>query len=65
MSTSVEYHVNFRFGKGVPPDLQAASMMMVERWLREKGIPAEVFKDNMADDSRLRLAMTEERRAKL
>ena len=53
------------FGKAVPPDLQGRVLLQMERTLREHGIPAEVFKRTMADDSKLRLRMTEEERLKL
>lgn len=60
-----DYHVIVDFGKGVPPDLQGAVLLQMERTLRERGVQAEVFKRTMADDSKLRLRMTEEERQKL
>jgi hypothetical protein len=33
--------------------------------LRELGVPAEVFKETLGDDSKLRVLMTPEQRAKL
>lgn len=53
------------FGKNVPPDLQGAVLLQMERTLRERGVEAEVFKKTMADDSKLRLRMTTEERLKL
>lgn len=53
------------FGKAVPPDLQGRVLLGMERTLREQGVPAQVFKKTMADDSKLRLKMTEEERLKL
>jgi len=53
------------FGKLIPPDLQGRTLLQMERTLREHGIPAEVFKRTMADDSKLRLRMTDDERAKL
>ena len=53
------------FGKAVPPDLQGKVLLGMERALREAGVAAEVFKKTMADDSKLRLRMTEEERMKL
>jgi len=40
-------------------------MLDLEKALRARGLPAEVFKDSMGDDSKLRRAMTPEQRAKL
>ena len=61
------YHVVITFGGGfrVHPDVQGASMLELEKYLRERGIPAEVYKATKADDSKVRLLMTEEKRAKL
>lgn len=53
------------FGKLIPPDLQGRVLLQMERTLREGGVSAEVFKRTMADDSKLRLRMTEEERTKL
>lgn len=60
-----ETNVIVDFGKDVPPDLQGRVLLQMERTLREQGVPAEVFKRTMPDDSKLRLRMTEEERAKL
>jgi hypothetical protein len=61
-----DFHVVVRFGRGIPTDAQAQAMMAFERRLRElTAAPVEVFKDPMADDSKLRRSMTPEQRAKL
>ena len=60
-----EHHITIKFGNGIPPDLQGWAMLAMERMLREKGVPAEVFKETMADDSKLRRLMTVEQREKL
>lgn len=59
------YHVVVRFGRGVPSDWQSRTLFAMEKTLRENGVPAEVFKETMADDSKLRSRMTEAERAKL
>lgn len=59
------HHVVVHFGSGFTPEVQGAALLMLERWLRERGLPAEVFKETMADDSKLRRSMTPEQRAKL
>lgn len=60
-------HVVVRFGSDVPSDVQGAAMLQFERDLRARmpGQWVEVFKDNKGDDSKLRMAMTQEQRAKL
>lgn len=60
-------HVVVRFGSDVPSDVQGAAMLQFERDLRARmpGQWVEVFKDNKGDDSKLRMAMTPEQRAKL
>lgn len=58
-------HVIVKFGSGIPSDAQAKAMFDMEFKLRELGIPAEVFKEKMGDDSKLRKLMTVEERAKL
>ena len=60
-----DYHVIVKFGKGIPNDLQGVVMLAMEKSLRERGVPAEVFKETMPDDSKLRRLMTVEERAKL
>lgn len=60
-----EYEIIVRFGSGVPADEQGRAMLAMERGLRERGVPAEVFKETMPDDVKRRSAMTIEERAKL
>lgn len=57
--------VIMEFGKSISPDLQGRVMLYAEKFLREQGVPALVFKKTMPDDSKLRLRMTTEERAKL
>ncbi len=58
--------VIIQFAKNIPPEAQAAALMQMERGLRiTTGLPIEVFKEAMADDSRLRAKMTQEQRDKL
>lgn len=60
-------HVVVKFGSDVPSNVQGAAMLQFERDLRARmpGKWVEVFKDNKGDDSKLRMAMTTEQRAKL
>lgn len=60
-----EYHVTVKFGHKIPSDVQGKTLLEFERHLRHFGIPAEVFKETMADDSKLRRMMTPDERAKL
>lgn len=60
-----DHEVVVDFGKAIPPDLQGRVLMGMERSLREAGVEAQVFKRTMADDSKLRLRMTDEERKKL
>ena len=53
------------FGKAIPSDEQGPVLLQMEMSLRERGIPAEVYKRTMPDDSKLRLKMTDDLRAKL
>lgn len=47
-----------RFDAGVPDDVQAKAMFDFERELRRlSGLDVRVFKDRMADDSKLRVVM--------
>ncbi len=60
------FHVIVRFGSGIPDNAQGEAMLALEKDLRlHHGLPAEVFKETMADDSKLRRRMTPEERAKL
>lgn len=61
-----EYEIIMRFGPKIGGPLQAKLMFDLEKHLREStGLPIEVFKETMADDSKLRRLMTPEQRAKL
>lgn len=53
------------FGKDIPSKAQGEVMLAMEKSLRAAGVDAEVFKKTMPDDSKLRLKMTTEERAKL
>jgi len=47
-----------RFGDGVPDDLQAKALFDFEVNLRKiSGLDIRVYKDRMADDSKLRVVM--------
>lgn len=59
------YHVIVKFGSGFSKDLQGRLLLAFEKMMREQNIPAEVFKETKADDSKLRSLMTVEQRAKL
>lgn len=53
-----------RFEDGVPDDIQAKAMFDFEVFLRTKsGLDVRVFKERMADDSKLRV-LTDMRRKK-
>lgn len=60
-------HVEVRFGKGVPYEVQGPALLEFERSLRRiaGGLWIEVFKEIKGDDSKLRVMMTTEERAKL
>ncbi len=60
-----ENYIMIQFGSAIPASAQGEVMMAMEKSLRLRGIPAEVFKDTMGDDSKLRRSMTPEQRAKL
>lgn len=50
----------------IPAHLQGQALMPFERHLRVlTGLDVQVFKAKMADDSKLRVAMTPEERAKI
>ena len=59
------FHVTVRFGAGFLPSVQGEVMLGLEKALRARGLPAEVYKDSMGDDSKLRRAMTPQQRDKL
>ena len=58
-------HVIVRFGSDIPDTAQGEVMLAMEKDLRKLGIKAEVFKETMGDDSKLRVLMTPDERAKL
>lgn len=60
-----DHHIIVKFGKGISSDHQSRTMFAMELWLREQGVPAEVFKETKEDDSKLRRNMTPEQRARL
>lgn len=61
-----KYHVVMKFGPGISGDEQAEAMMLFEKSMTmATGKPIQVFKETMADDSKLRSQMTPEQREKL
>jgi len=64
--TDPKYQVIVKCGDGVPHDAQAPALLELERSLREAtGLPIEVYKPYLQDDSKLRVLMTPEKRATL
>ena len=59
------YHVVVDFGAGVPADVQGRALLAFEKHMRGLGVPAEVFKREMADDLKRRRDMTEADRKRL
>ena len=60
------HKVEVTFPDTVPPMVQAEALMSFERHLRVlSGADIRVFKAKMKDDSKLRMAMTPEERAKV
>ncbi len=60
------YHVVVQFGRAIPSADQGKALLAMERHLREVlGVPAEVYKDSMADDLKRRRDMTPDQRAGL
>lgn len=54
-----------KFDEGVPDDIQAKAMFDFEVNMRERsGLDVRVFKERMADDSKLRVVMDMRRQAK-
>jgi hypothetical protein len=54
------------FGDGIPSMARGHALLELEKYLRrEWKLDAEVFMETMADDSKLRRAMTPEQREKL
>ena len=62
-----DHHVIVKFGKGISGDAQGRAMLAMEKHLHELtgNVSVQVFKETMADDSKLRRMMTPEERAKL
>lgn len=61
-----EIKVTVMFGDGVPLDDQAVALFDFERHLRKlTGLDCRVYKHLMGDDSKLRVMMSKEMRAKL
>lgn len=58
-------HVIVQFGAGIPADAQGVALLNLEKFLRNLGVAAEVYKETKPDDSKLRLSMTEEKRKRL
>jgi len=59
------FHVIVRFGAGISASIQGETMLDMEKSLRKRGLPAEVYKETMGDDSKLRSRMTPEQRDRL
>jgi hypothetical protein len=59
------FHVIVKFGSGIPGLLQGDVLLDMEKTLRSHGLDAEVFKDPVGDDSKLRVLMTKEQRDRL
>jgi len=59
------FHVTVRFGAGIPASTQGEVMLDLEKMLRARGLPAEVYCDTKGDDSKLRRVMTPEQRNRL
>ena len=61
-----DHEIIMKFGPAIKGALQAKLMFDLEKHLRETtGLPIEVFKETMADDSKLRNLMTEEERKRI
>lgn len=58
-------HIKVEFGSDYNDDVQASTMFKLELLLRQQGFNAQVFKEIKGDDSKLRVRMTKEERAKL
>ena len=52
-----DFHVIVEFGSGIPSDEQGIALLLLEKTLRERGIPAVVLKPTKPDDSKLRSKM--------
>ena len=60
-----DFHITMKFGDAIDSDTQGRWMLWLEKSMRDAGIPVEVYKAVMADDSKLRSRMTPLERAKL
>ena len=59
-------HVIVKFGSEIPYEAQCKALLAFERHLRQlSGVRAEVFMNSKGDDSKPRMAMTPEQRARL
>ena len=59
-------HVEVKFGSAIGAAAQGCALLAFERYLRKlTAAPIEVFKETMPDDSKLRVMMTPEERARL
>lgn len=65
MSDLPSHHVLIKFGDGIPAGLQGEVMLAMEKSLRARGVAAEIFKEPVEDDVKLRRSMTPGQRAKL
>lgn len=65
MADLASHHILVRFGSGISGADQGILMLAMEKHAREHGLPVEVFKETMGDDSKLRVMMTADERAKL
>jgi hypothetical protein len=54
-----QYHVLVKFGSGIPDTQQGHLLLIMEQWLRDVGIPAEVFLETMRDQNVLRRKLSE------
>ena len=59
-------HVTVKFGSEIPVTVRGKALLEFERVIRKlSGVRAEVFMAAKGDDSKLRIAMTQEQRDKL
>ena len=59
-------HIEVKFGDAISGDVQGRALLHLERYLREElKVPAEVYKEVMADDSKRRRDMTPDERKRL
>lgn len=61
INPTMPYHVQVRFGGGIPAEVQSYALLEFERCLREvSGMPCEVFLDTMRDQNKLRRLVTKD-----